>query len=178
MNALAPIISWLFQLTPNFALWLSVRDMLADILRLLFDPETCEVRPINPGRHHDFEACLQLGQVSIERLIWLRARQMRGLPSPGRPEAFRYLPPRHLSNALTVLTRAAELLDRLIRMDELATRLCARFDRIELPAHAIEHTHKPRAQHVILSTKTQHQTDPPQAPEPAAQRLRLKAPSF
>ncbi len=123
MTSFACFLAWLLQLPPVIGLVITSGRLLDAALAILIDPETGAVRDLDTWALDAIERALQTAETSISRAIWLRARQLAGLPRPPHAPPFRYLAPRHLSNGAAMARRGAHLVQRLYRLERHASAL-------------------------------------------------------
>ncbi len=136
MTTLVHICAWLFQ-NPRFArLWLATRVLLRRLVNVLVDLETGQVRDLPVGVAPVLDRHLQLAEVCVTRLVWLRAREIAGLPHMPNNRRFAYIPPRRLRDVNACAIRALTLLDRFWRLERNARHLAARMSQPAELAHA------------------------------------------
>ncbi len=112
---------------PRFArLWLTTRALLRQLVRCLIDAETGAPRALPVGAAPIVERHLQFLEACIARLIWLRARDIAGLPHMPNANPFAFIPPRRTRSAQALALHALALMDRFTRLETLARRRAAR----------------------------------------------------
>lgn len=125
MTSFACFIAWLFGLPPVIRLSVTAGRLLSSVQQILSARAHTLVPPLAPAECAAIERTLQVVEALVARVIWLRARQLSGLPSPARPRPLRTFPSRRIATPDRLARRAARLARRLSALEHHARRLSA-----------------------------------------------------